>query len=66
MTRIITISVLVFFTLMIAFILVKRYKNENSKKMWSLMGLSVGFWNGVVILSIGLTMITLLAFKVLF
>jgi hypothetical protein len=66
MTRIITISVLVFFTLMIAFILVKRYKNENSKKMWSLMGLSVGFWNGVVILSIGLTMVTLLAFKVLF
>ncbi len=66
MIKIITISVLVFFTLLIAFISVKRYKNENNEKMWSLMGLSVGFWNGVVIMGMGITIVTLLAFKGLF
>ena len=60
---IIIISLLVVFTALIAWVLLNQYKRRNSEKMWKLLGLNTFFWEGIIWVSCGLTILILLLLK---
>ena len=60
---IITVSLLVVYTILTALVSLNYYKRQNSEKLWKLLGLRIGFWQGAVLVSIGLTMLTLFLLK---
>ncbi len=60
---IITISLLVVFTALIAWVLLNHYKRQNSEKMWKLWVFRIGHWEGIVLVSCGLTILTLFLLK---
>ena len=41
----------------------KNYKKENSDKMWKLWGMRTMYWQGVIIISSGLTILIIILFK---
>ena len=63
MTKIITISLLVFFTVLIAFLSAYWYKKQNRGKTLKFSGLGFHFWNIAVVIGMGLTALALLLFK---
>jgi TRAP-type C4-dicarboxylate transport system permease small subunit len=50
-------------TLIIAKFTLKYYKKENSEKMWKLWGMKSMYWQGVVLVSGGLTFLIMLILK---
>ena len=61
------IFILVF--LVIIYILYKYsysyFRQENSDKMWKLLGLRTPYWEGVVIISLGITTLIMLSLKIM-
>lgn len=41
----------------------ESYRKENSERMWKLWGMRTMYWQGVIIISSGLTILTMLLLK---
>jgi hypothetical protein len=50
-------------TLIIVKFTLKKYKKENSEKMWKLWGMRTMYWQGVIIMSSLLTFLIMLLLK---
>ncbi|WP_417360447.1 hypothetical protein [Galbibacter sp.] len=60
---IMTIIVLITYVVVIGILSLYYYKKNNGEKLWIRMGFNVGFWQGVVLASMGFTTLTLIVFK---
>ena len=50
-------------TLIVTKFTLKNYKKENSEKMWKLWGMRTMYWQGVIIISSGLTFLIIILLK---
>ncbi len=60
---IITISLFAVFATLITWVSWNYYKRRNSGKTWKIWGLSIAYWEGVVVVSCGLIALTLFLLK---
>ena len=60
---ILLLSLLAIFTFVLYKISIKRYRNENSDKMWKQYGMRTRYWQLVVLVSFGVTCFTMLVLK---
>lgn len=56
---IITIAILAVFTAILGKLSFGHYRRMNSDKMWKEQGMRTRYWQGVVIMSFGLTVLTI-------
>ena len=60
---IILFLLLAIFTFIIGKVSLKHYKKENSEKMWRQQGMRTRYWQGVILVSFGLTSLTVFILK---
>lgn len=58
-----TLVVLIVYVVVIGILSLYFYKKNNGEKLWIRWGGNVGFWQGVVLTSMGFTTLTLIVFK---
>jgi len=58
-----TLVVLIVYVVVIGILSLYFYKKNNGEKLWIRWGGNVGFWQGVVLASMGFTTLTLIVFK---
>lgn len=57
------IVTLIIYVVLIGVLSLYYYKRSDHGELWAWLGLKLGFWQGIVLTSIGFTTLTLFVFK---